>query len=148
MQTNTGHVVIAGGSGFLGTNLAEHLTSLGLQVVVLCRHVPSASSEWRYQAWDARTIGDWSAQLEGAHALVNLAGRSVDCIKTPDHCDEILRLRVEATRALGKALQNVNDPPKVWVQMATAHRYGDPPDVMCDEASAFGYGLAPTVGKA
>jgi len=36
----------------------------------------------------------------------------------------------------------------VWVQMATAHRYGDPPDVICDEHAAFGYGLAPTVGEA
>jgi hypothetical protein len=36
----------------------------------------------------------------------------------------------------------------VWIQMATAHRYGDPPDRVCDEDSAFGYGLAPIVGEA
>ena len=148
MNGLSNHIVVAGGSGFLGTNLAEHLTSLGWPVVVLCRSVPSAPCDWRYQSWDARTVGAWAQHLEGAHAVVNLAGRSVDCIKTPDHCDEILRSRVEATRALGQALHNVKEPPQVWVQMATAHRYGDPPDVVCDEDSAFGYGLAPTVGEA
>src|SRR5690606_1770908 len=70
------------------------------------------------------------------------------CIKSPDHCDEILRSRVEATRALGAALRNCDSPPPVWVQMSTAHIYGDPPEVICDEDSAFGYGLAPTVGRA
>ena len=38
----------------------------------------------------------------------NLVGRSVDCIKTPDHQDEILRSRLEATRVLGMAVRNVD----------------------------------------
>ena len=86
--------------------------------------------------------------LEDASALVNLAGRTVDCIKTPDHCDEILRSRVESVQVLGEALRDIRNPPPVWVQMATAHIYGDPPEAMCDEDSSFGYGLAPIVGKA
>jgi uncharacterized protein (TIGR01777 family) len=72
----------------------------------------------------------------------------VDCIKTPDHQDEILRSRVEATLALGVAMRAVKYPPAVWVQMATAHIYGDPPAVVCSEGSPFGVGLAPFVGKA
>jgi uncharacterized protein (TIGR01777 family) len=79
---------------------------------------------------------------------VNLVGRSVDCVKTPDHRDEILRSRIEATRALGLAGGSVETPPPVWVQMSTAHIYGDPPDVTCTEDSSFGYGLAPFVGRA
>jgi hypothetical protein len=77
-----------------------------------------------------------------------LVGRSVDCIKTPDHCDEILRSRVEATLVLGRAVRNVDCPPPVWVQMSTAHIYGDPPTATCDEESPTGFGLAPTVGHA
>jgi uncharacterized protein (TIGR01777 family) len=72
----------------------------------------------------------------------------VDCIKTPDHCDEILRSRVEATLVLGRAMRSIAKPPPVWVQMSTAHIYGDPPAAVCDEDSAFGFGLAPIVGKA
>lgn len=143
-----GRIVIAGGTGFLGRNLARHLGSIGCEVVVLARHQPVTEHRWRYVTWDARTLGDWVRHLDGASALVNLTGRTVDCIKTPDHCDEILRSRVESTRILGRALQQANTPPPVWVQMATAHRYGDPPDDVIDEDAAFGYGLAPFVGAA
>ena len=80
--------------------------------------------------------------------MVNLAGRTVDCVKTPDRCDEILRSRVEATAVLGESIRQANTPPSVWVQMSTAHIYGDPPEVVCDENAALGYGLAPFVGRA
>lgn len=143
-----GRVVIAGGTGFLGTHLAHHLGGLGCEVILLGRRLPASPGAGRHVAWDARRLSDWAACLDGAAALVNLVGRSVDCIKTPDHCDEILRSRVEATRVLGTACRNVASPPPVWVQMSTAHIYGDPPDARCDESSAFGYGLAPTVGRA
>lgn len=141
-------VVIAGGSGFLGMNLARYLTEREYQVVILSRNSPRQSGAWNFSAWDGRSLDNWVSQLEGATAIVNLAGRTVDCIKTPDQCDEILRSRVEATRVLGKAIRTLKTPPPIWVQMATAHRYGDPPEVICDEDSAFGYGLAPTVGQA
>lgn len=143
--------VIAGGTGFLGCSLSKHLVDLGADVVVLSRSEPvGLPVEWC--RWDGRVAGDWQEVLDGADGLVNLAGRTVDCIKTPDHCDEILRSRVESTAALGAACRRLADaggaPPLVWVQMSTAHIYGDPPTAVCDESSAFGYGLAPDVGKA
>ena len=144
----TGRVVIAGGTGFIGTNLARHLDDLGCEVVLISRNSPKNDGRWKHAKWDVRTVGDWAEHLEGAAAAVNLAGRTVDCIKTPDQCDEILRSRVEATLVLGKAVRGLKTPPPVWVQMATAHIYGDPPEAVCDEDSAFGLGLAPIVGKA
>ena len=144
----TGRIVIAGGSGFLGLNLTRYLLERDCEVVILSRREPLSKGAWTHAKWDARTLGDWSKFLDGATALVNLTGRTVDCIKSPDHCDEILRSRVESTRVLGNALRSVSNPPSVWVQMSTAHRYGDPPELWCDESSAFGQGLAPAVGKA
>lgn len=144
----SGRVVIAGGTGFLGLNLARHLAGLGCEPVLVSRRPPAVDSPWQHTAWDACTLGDWANVLDGAAALVNLAGRTVDCVKTPDHCDEILRSRVETTELLGQAIRKVRTPPTVWVQMSTAHRYGDPPERVCDEDSAFGYGLAPFVGRA
>ena len=142
-------VVIAGGSGFLGRSLASHLVDQhGCQVTLLSRNRPRQDGPWSFQSWDARTLDDWSSVLDGADALVNLVGRTVDCIKTPDHKDEILRSRVESTRVLGEAMNRVDTPPPVWVQMSTAHIYGDPPTAVCDEGSAFGTGLAPEVGVA
>lgn len=141
-------VVIAGGTGFLGLSLARHLVDSGYGVVLLSRHSPDSDQGWVHHKWDGRALGDWADQLEGAAALVNLAGRTVDCIKTPDHCDEILRSRVEATRVLGQAVRRLQSPPPIWVQMSTAHIYGDPPELECTEDSPFGFGLAPFVGKA
>ena len=154
------HIVIAGGGGFLGTSLAAHLAGAGASVSILSRArqrqdlpptpppgLPGAGAI-RFLHWDARTPGPWAAALEGAAALVNLTGRSVDCIKSPDHCDEILRSRVESTRVLGFAVRSATKSPPIWVQMSTAHIYGDPPEAACDEESPLGYGLAPTVGRA
>src|SRR5436190_4477580 len=146
-STENGPIVIAGGSGFLGVSLATHLANLGRQVVSLSRHPPKPSGPWRHVCWDARTLGDWRRELNGAAGLVNLAGRSVDCIKTPEHQDEILRSRVEATRVLGQAMRLLDSPPPVWVQMSTAHIYGDSQEVICTEDSPLGYGFAPFVGR-
>jgi uncharacterized protein (TIGR01777 family) len=143
-----GRIVIAGGTGFLGLNLATHLAEQDCEIVLISRHPPAVQGDWRHRVWNGRSLEDWAEELEGATALVNLVGRTVDCVKTPDHCDEILRSRVEATRVLGEALAELREPIPVWVQMSTAHIYGDPPEVVCDEDSAFGYGLAPFVGRA
>ena len=145
---HNGPIVIAGGSGFLGVSLAMHLAAPGAEIVILSRNAPKIAGPWRHVPWDARTMGDWCRELNGTAGLVNLVGRSVDCIKTPDHCDEILRSRVDATRVLGVAMRSIESPPPVWVQMSTAHIYGDPPTVVCDETSSFGTGLAPFVGRA
>lgn len=150
-MTNKGamkHVVIAGGSGFLGISLAHYLLESSVKVTILSRNPPRLDGQWNFVGWDARNLGGWKSVLDGADAIVNLVGRSVDCIKTPDHRDEILRSRVEATRVLGEAMQAIELPPPVWVQMSTAHIYGDPPSVVCSEDSPFGYGLAPDVGRA
>jgi uncharacterized protein (TIGR01777 family) len=141
-------VVIAGGTGFLGVSLAHHLAASGRSIVLLSRRPPRVSGPWKHVTWDARSAGDWHQVLDGASGLINLVGRSVDCIKTPDHQDEILRSRVEATRVLGMAMRMIDNPPPVWVQMSTAHIYGDPPNVVCTEDSPFGVGLAPFVGRA
>lgn len=141
-------IVIAGGSGFLGLSMAAAFAGNGADVTILSRSLPKVSGAWKYLVWDGRTLGDWTMAIDGCDAVVNLSGRTVNCIKTPDHCDEILRSRVESTRVLGKAMRSISSPPPVWVQMSTAHIYGDPPSAVCTEESAEGTGLAPTVARA
>ena len=140
-------ILIFGGTGFIGKSLAKHLKAHGLEPVLIARNKPE-SDEFRFVEWDAVNLGNWVKDLEGAQAVVNLTGRSVDCIKTPDNCDVILRSRIDSTHIIGKAFEKVENPPKVWVQMSTAHIYGDPPKQWCTENSATGYGFAPFVGLA
>lgn len=144
----TGRVVITGGTGFIGLSLARHLDALGYKVVLISRHEPKIEGPWVHSEWDGRTVGKWAQHLEGARAVVNLAGRTVDCIKSAAHCDEILRSRVDSTLAVGEGLRRIEGRPPVWIQMSTAHIYGDPPDTWCDEYSALGKGVAPEVGEA
>lgn len=140
-------IPILGGTGFIGQSLADHLAENGYSPILLARNDPG-DLRHPFRPWDGSTVGAWAEVLNGAAAIVNLAGKSVDCIKTPDNCDVILRSRVDSTRAIGKALKSVVNPPPVWVQMSTAHIYGDPPSKRITEDDAFGYGLAPTVGRA
>jgi len=114
-------IVIAGGSGHLGRILTRAL-SVEHDVVVLTRDENHAGV-----LWDGRTLGPWSAELDGADVLINLAGRSVDCRYDAAHRAEILASRVESTRVLGEAIARAKRPPRVWLQSSTAtiyaHRY-------------------------
>jgi uncharacterized protein (TIGR01777 family) len=112
-------IVIAGGKGFLGGHLEKHFTSLGYQVVILSRSKPSNNCVW----WDAKTLGSWATELEGAAVLINMAGRTVDCRYTEANKREILNSRVDSTRILGVAMAACKMPPKVWVNSSTATIY-------------------------
>jgi uncharacterized protein (TIGR01777 family) len=151
VEKSSSKITITGGTGFLGTSLAEFFIEKGWEVVVVSRKKMEPSKQLEgatYLKWDGRTAEGWGACLEGSRAVINLAGRSVDCIKTPDNCDEILRSRVESVHAVAKAIRLLEHPPECWIQMSTAHCYGDPPATVCSEDSPFGYGLAPFVAKA
>ena len=146
-------IVIAGGSGFLGRGLAWYLAEHGYQVTVLSRS-PQPGDHWPqntlWHIWDGRTTDDWAGCLDGAAAVVNLVGRSVDCRKTPENKKIIFESRIHSCEALGRAMKTLENPPPVWLQSATAHIVGDPipEDTRCDESTSPGIGMAPEVGTA
>src|SRR5687767_5067908 len=103
-RVSKGRVVLAGGSGFLGRALAEEFARAGYEPVVLTRKLRK-NSRVRQALWDGRTVGAWARELEGAAAVVNLAGRSVECRHTPEHRREIVESRVHSVEAVGRAIQ-------------------------------------------
>jgi uncharacterized protein len=143
-----GRLVIAGGAGFLGRSLTRELAPVAEEVVVLTRGRAASSGNVRHVHWDARTPGPWARELDGAAALVNYVGRTVNCRKTAENKRVILQSRVDSVHALGVALKTCAKPPPVWVQSATAHIYGDTADEILDESSPIGTGFAPDVGTA
>ena len=124
-------IVIPGGSGHLGGVLARFFSRAGHDVVVLTRH-PGDTVTWREAAWDGTTVGPWIREIEGADAVINLAGRSVNCRYGEKNLREMMESRVQSTQAVGKAISLVRQPPAVWLQMSTAtiyaHRYDAPND--------------------
>ena len=115
-------MVIAGGNGFLGQHLARHFRQRGYRVVVVGRGSGAGPD---YLRWDGRTLGPWAAALEGAAALVNLAGRTVDCRYTAANKRAVRASRTESTRVLGEAVAACAAPPKVWLNSSTATIYAD-----------------------
>ncbi len=125
-------IVIAGGSGFLGSALATHFQKAEFQIVILTRSPKSRSDGAREVAWDACSLGHWTRELENATAIVNLTGRSVDCRYTAKNRREILESRVNSTRIVGEAIARCTNPPRVWLNSSTAtvykHTFGKPHD--------------------
>lgn len=129
-------ILIAGGGGFLGRLLTAHFLARGDRVTVLSRH-PKADPrpKVRTVAWDGETLDRWVAELDGADALVNLSGRSVNCRYNATNRREILESRLRSTRALGLALQRCVRPPSVWINSSSATIYRHALDRPMDEAT-------------
>ncbi|QUQ66675.1 TIGR01777 family oxidoreductase [Kutzneria sp. CA-103260] len=109
-------IVLPGGTGHVGGFLTRELAAAGHEVVVLSRRPGHVH-------WDGRTLGPWAAELDGADAVVNLAGRSVSCRYTAKNLKEMMDSRVDSTMAVGEAIKHASRPPKVWLQMSTATIY-------------------------
>lgn len=139
-------VILAGGSGFLGRALGRALSAGGWEVVVLTRDtdrvVPSDETPaLRGVMWNGETGGAWAAELEGAAALVNLAGRSINCVHSLENSREILDSRLNAVKALAKGYARAKNPPPVWVQCSATGFYGNAGDRFCDESLPPGPGF-------
>lgn len=123
-------IVIPGGSGHVGEVLAAEYHRRGDEVVVFSR-TPRASP-WKVTQWDGKSIGPWVKDLENTDVLINLTGRSVQCRYHEKNRREIMHSRIDSVRVLGKACQQLRNPPKVWMQASTAtiyeHRYDKPND--------------------
>jgi uncharacterized protein (TIGR01777 family) len=126
-------IVLAGGSGQIGSLLARHFQGRGAKVCVLARTTYSAP--WQVTAWDGERLGKWTAQLEDADAIVNLAGRSVNCRYNRWNRREILESRVRFTELLGEAIAGLLRPPRVWLNASTATIYRHALDRPRDEGS-------------
>lgn len=142
---NKSRIVLAGGSGFLGTLLADQAAARGWEVIVLTRRPLPRGGGIRDILWDGHTLGPWAEQFEGARAVVNLAGRSVNCRFTQENVRDINESRVNSTRAVAEAIRQCAQPPPVFVQAAGQAIYGDRGALWCDESTPPGEGfLVPT----
>ncbi len=135
---NLKRIVIAGGSGFIGRVLARELYLRHYEVVILTRTPRIRTSDIREVAWDGQNPGAWEAELDGAYAVINLTGKSIDCRHSAANLRNILDSRVNSVRALAAASACVATPPRVWVQASAVGFYGDTGDKLCDEHAPAG----------
>jgi uncharacterized protein (TIGR01777 family) len=128
-------IVIAGGSGQVGTLLARSFHQRGDNVIVLSRNPQPAP--WQTLPWDATTLGPWTEALNHSDVLINLAGRSVNCRYNAANRKAILDSRVLSTLVLHQAIASISHPPPVWLNASTAtiyrHALASPQDRPMDE---------------
>ncbi|PUZ29136.1 TIGR01777 family protein [Chitinophaga parva] len=127
-------IIIAGGTGFIGQSLVQYFGAEN-DIIVLCRHPKESHHRTTYVRWDGHSAGPWVPLLEGADLLINLAGKSVNCRYTAANKQAIFDSRRESTQALGNAVQQLQNPPAVWINAASATIYRHAMDRPMDEAS-------------
>lgn len=138
-------IIIAGGTGFLGTNLCEFLRKKGHDISILSRKVRKNVDGIRYVLWDGKNTGAWISELEASEAIINLSGRSIDTTFTDKHKEQILESRINSTMAISKAIQEVVTPPKTWINASAVGIYGDRKDEILTESSYPGDGFVAEV---
>ena len=141
-------IVIAGGSGFIGSALAREFSKRGYAVVVLTRAPRERQDDVREVAWDGRTPGEWSEEIDGAEAVINLAGKNINCPHTPENFRALIASRVDSVNAIAAAIAKTKVPPRVWVQAGAIGFYGDTGDNPCTESAPNGSGALAEICRA
>lgn len=132
-------VLVAGASGYIGTELVSQLETEGFEVLLLVRREPHTSTEFY---WDprSRTIDDRAIEL--ADAVINLAGASTGKLPwTPGYKHEILRSRVDGTRTIADAIRRAASPPVVFLNGSAVGYFGSRPGEELTDESAKGTGF-------
>jgi uncharacterized protein (TIGR01777 family) len=126
-------VLIAGGSGALGSAIGAHFAKQGYQVIVLTRKL-KADSPFEQVVWDGQAPAEaWGKELAES-ILINLAGELVDKIPTPENVALLESSRVLPTQALAAAATEYGKPA-LWLQMSTLAIYGDAGNIELTEIS-------------
>lgn len=141
LGTSLPRIVIAGGSGFIGRGLTAMFVARGFEVVILTRNAGATTGNVTTAAWDGATVGDWANELEGATAIINLAGHTINCPHTPANQKLIVESRVNSVRAVTSAIRRCQRPPAVLVQGSAVGFYGDTGPAPRDESSPSGTGF-------
>lgn len=123
-------IIIAGGTGQVGTFLASAFHHLQHEVVILSRS--ARSDPWKTVVWSNYPTDAWADEINGADVVINLAGKSVNCRYNKENRRQIIESRTKTTTAIGQAIQKATKPPKFWLNAGTAtiysHRYDAPND--------------------
>jgi uncharacterized protein (TIGR01777 family) len=141
-------IVVAGGSGFLGRGLVQSLLAAGDEVVLLTRRPRRIAEAAGLSAvsWDGTSQGSWTALIDGAGAVVNLAGEPVAARRwSRKQKERILSSRIRSTRAIVEAVRHAARRPALLVSASAVGYYGTVGGKNVTEDSPPGSGFLPEV---
>lgn len=129
-------IVLAGGTGFIGRKLLPALLAEKHQVTLLTRNAKKAglaNTLLRVVYWDP-SKEDWKKEIDGADAVINLAGESIaDKRWTSARKEALAKSRLESTRAIVGAMASASKKPQVFVNASAVGYYGSVPEGNVDE---------------
>ncbi|MBI3309232.1 MAG: TIGR01777 family protein [Candidatus Melainabacteria bacterium] len=140
-------IIIAGGTGFIGSPLLDELEKKQHEIVLLTKHPHAVSNlENKFitlQRWDRKTVGEWANHLNGADAIINLCGENIAGNKwTKEQKEKLLHSRLDSTRALVNAIKEAEPKPKTLINASAVGYYGNIEDEeIVDESHARGHGF-------
>ena len=139
-------VLVAGASGFIGTELCRQLEDDGHTVLRLVRSSPASADEF---LWMPSNLTVDPRAIEAADAVINLAGATTGRIPwTTGYKRQILYSRVQGTQTLAEAIGRASSPPSVFLNGSAVGYYGDRPGETLTEESAKGTGFLSDVVEA
>ena len=145
-------VVVTGATGQIGRALCKQLVAKGYQVVVFSRNpqqarraVPNAAD---YVPWQPAESGDWASKVDGAHAVIHLAGASLFGKRwSAEYKREIIASREIGTRGLVNAISRAQAKPNVFISSSAVGYYGPSGDTKIDESGPPGHDFLAQVCK-
>ncbi|HTL47813.1 MAG TPA: TIGR01777 family oxidoreductase [Verrucomicrobiae bacterium] len=121
-------VILTGGTGFIGEALTAALVRQGHHVVLLTRHPASVkpAAGVGVLAWDGENVGPWAESLDGADAVINLAGEPIAARRwTPAQKKKIEDSRVHGAACLVSAIKKAGRRPGVLINASAVGYYGN-----------------------
>ncbi len=135
-------IVITGGTGLIGSALMQHLVTKGHEVILLSRSPERAKALLegvRLERWDGRTASGWGALVDGADAIVNLAGENIAAGRwTAERKKRIRESRLYAGQAVVEAVEGARQKPRALIQASAVGYYGPCGDQVITEETAPG----------
>ncbi|MCS6807332.1 MAG: TIGR01777 family oxidoreductase [Bacteroidota bacterium] len=135
-------VVLTGGTGFIGDHVSQHLAHQEYEIVALTRRAGQSSPHGlslRFVQWDAESLGSWAQELDGADAIIHLAGEGIfDSRWTHDVKHRISQSRIRTTQLLVQAIAQAKRPPALFISASAVGYYGHRNDELTDESSPAG----------
>jgi uncharacterized protein (TIGR01777 family) len=125
MQSSKNKIIIAAGTGFIGQAMINHFKEYEIVVLTRNSNFKSQISNLKYVYWNAKSQGEWFSELEGAKAVINLTGKSVNCRFNEKNKADILSSRIDSTKIIGEAIKTCKNPPQVWINASAAGIYPD-----------------------
>ena len=137
-------IVVTGGTGFLGAALCRALVGDGHQVTVLTRREPedhaTAKDGLTWFGWaPEHDRGAWPKQIDGADAVVNLAGESIAARRWTDTQKARIRSsRIAVTQSVARAIGSAAQRPAVFISGSAVGYYGPRGDEPITEGTPAG----------